>query len=124
MGAIAFGPIGALGGALAGAVIGEVIKQIFDYEAGQTITTHYETPGTDTYRRFLMDGFYTEYEKPSVTEALFARILPTYPLHCGSIKIIINCRLWTFYWAKSGGLAVGIPLNIKVTFIIPMFVVY
>ena len=58
----------------------------------------------------------------SMTQVLFARVIPKYPFHCGSVKVTVQCQLLFFYWVKSGGLAMGLPLNIKATFIIPMFV--
>lgn len=124
IGFVTFGPIGAVGGEVAGAVLGEGVAQIFHYAAGQTIEKQYETPGDDTYRKLTMDPFWVEDVGTSKTQALFARVIPTYPFHCGSVKVTVQCQLCFLYWRKSGGLAFGLPLDVRVTFVIPMFVHY
>ena len=55
-------------------------------------------------------------------QALFARLVPDYRFHCGSIKIVISGTLSSMFWHKTGSYALGFPVDVEIVFVLPMFV--
>lgn len=115
----------AMGGALAGPfgllasiAAGVSVELFFDYLGGQTVKKTYEEPGTSTYRKLRMDPF----QAGEPDQALFARLVPDYRFHCGSIKIVIRGTLYSMFWHESGSYALGFPVDVEIVFVLPMFV--